>query len=157
MRKQCMHRRRRWHPLQSSCLENPRDGGAWWAAVHGITKSDKTEQLHFHFSLSCIGEGNGNPLPCSCLENPRDKEACQGTVHGVAKYQTQLSDWEHTHIYTGRVAGFSHEKLWIHIKETELCVKGNWETRRSLNRWVLSLHFRWESPCIGSDLERSEG
>ena len=51
--------------------KNPMDGGAWWAAVRGVT----TEQLHFHFSLSCIGEGNGNPLQCSCLENPRDGEA----------------------------------------------------------------------------------
>ena len=49
-------------PLQYSCLENPMDGGAWWAAVHGIAKLDMTEQLHFHFSFSCIGEGNGNPL-----------------------------------------------------------------------------------------------
>ena len=40
----------------------------------GSLKSDTTEQLHFHFSLSCIGEGNGNPLQCSCLENPRDGE-----------------------------------------------------------------------------------
>ena len=56
-------------PLQYSCLENPMDRGAWWAAVHGVA-----EQLHFHFSLSCIGEGNGNPLQCSCLENPRDGE-----------------------------------------------------------------------------------
>ena len=39
-------------PLQYSCLENPMDGGAWWAAVHGIVKWDTTEQLHFHFSLS---------------------------------------------------------------------------------------------------------
>ena len=38
-------------PLQYSCLENPVDGGAWWAAVHGITKVDMTERLHFHFSL----------------------------------------------------------------------------------------------------------
>ena len=59
-------------PHQCFCLENPRDGGAWWAAVHGIAKSDMTEQLHFHFSLSCIGEGNDNPLQCSCLENPRE-------------------------------------------------------------------------------------
>ena len=58
-------------PLQYSCRENPMDGGAWWAAVHGVAKS-WTERLHFHFSLSCIGEGNSNPLQCSCLENPRD-------------------------------------------------------------------------------------
>ena len=38
----------------------------------GSLESDMTERLHFHFSLSCIGEGNGNPLQCSCLENPRD-------------------------------------------------------------------------------------
>ena len=47
-------------PLQDSCLENPMDGGAWWAAIHGVPKSQT--RFHFHFSLSCIGEGNGNPL-----------------------------------------------------------------------------------------------
>ena len=51
------------------------DGGAWYAAVLGVTESDMTEQLHFHFSLSCTEEGNGNPLQCSCLENPRDSGA----------------------------------------------------------------------------------
>ena len=51
-------------PLRYSCLENPMDGGAWKAAVHGVAAvhGDMTERLHFHFSLSCIGEGNGNPL-----------------------------------------------------------------------------------------------
>ena len=66
------------NPLQYSCLENPMDGGAWWAAVHGVAQSrTRLKQLHFHFSLSCIGEGNGNPLQCSCLENPRDGGACR--------------------------------------------------------------------------------
>ena len=44
----------------------------------GREESDTTEQLHFHFSLSCIGEGNGNPLQCSCLENPRDRGSLVG-------------------------------------------------------------------------------
>ena len=49
-----------------------------------------TERLHFHFSLSCIGEGNGNPLQCSCLENPRDGGAWWAAVYGVAQSWTQL-------------------------------------------------------------------
>ena len=53
-------------------------------------ESDRTEWLHFHFSLSCIGEGNGNPLQCSCLENPRDGEAWWATVYGVAQSRTRL-------------------------------------------------------------------
>ena len=125
------------YPLQYSCLENPRDRGAWWAAIYGVTQSrtqlkwlsrsssnvwrrewwptpvllpgkshgwrslvgyspwgheesHPTEQLHFHFSLSCIGEGNGNPLQCSCLENPRDRAAWWVAIYGVTQNRTQL-------------------------------------------------------------------
>ena len=78
-------------PLQYFCLENPMDGGAWWAIQSmGSLESDTTERLHFHFSLSCIGEGNGNPLQCSCLENPRDGEAWWAAVSGVAQSCTRL-------------------------------------------------------------------
>ena len=128
------------NPLQCSCLENPKDVEAWWAALYGVTQSrpqlkrlssrsssmsnswrrqwhptpvllpgkshglrslvgcspwghyesDMTEWLHFHFSLSRIGEGNGNPLQCSCLENPRDGEAWWAALYGVTQSQTQL-------------------------------------------------------------------
>ena len=56
----------------------------------GSLESDTTERLHFHFSLSCIGEGNGNPLQCSCQENPRDGGALWAAVCRVAQSQTRL-------------------------------------------------------------------
>ena len=56
----------------------------------GREESDRTERLHFHFSLSCIGEGNGNPLQCPCLENPRDKGAWWAAVYGVTRSWTWL-------------------------------------------------------------------
>ena len=54
------------------------------------SESDTTERLHFHFSLSCIGEGNGNPLQCSCLEKPRDRGAWWAAIYGVAQSRTGL-------------------------------------------------------------------
>ena len=56
----------------------------------GREEWDTTERLLFHFSLSCIGEGNGNPLQCSCLENPRGGEAWWAAVYGVTQSWTRL-------------------------------------------------------------------
>ena len=65
--------------------EEPGRCGPW-----GRQESDMTERLHLHFSLSCIGEGNGNPLQCSCLENPRDGGAWWAAVYGVTRSRTRL-------------------------------------------------------------------
>ena len=54
----------------------------------GRKELDKTGRLHFHFSLSCIGEGSGNPLQCSCLENPRDGGAWWAAIYGVTQSWT---------------------------------------------------------------------
>ena len=78
-------------PLQYSCLENPRDGGAWKAAVHGVAEgrtrlSDFTSTFHFH----ALEKEMANPLQCSCLENPRDGGACWAVVYGVTQSRTRL-------------------------------------------------------------------
>ena len=83
--------RRQWHPTPvllpgKSHGRRRLVGCSPW----GHEESDTTEQLHFHFSLSCIGEGNGNSLQCSCLENPREGGAWWAAVYGVAQSQTRL-------------------------------------------------------------------
>ena len=76
------------NPLQYSCLENPVDGGVWWAAVHTVAQSQtRLKWLSMH---ACIREGNGNTLQYSCLENPRDRGAWWAAVYGVAQSQTRL-------------------------------------------------------------------
>ena len=59
-------------------------------SIGSLRVGDTTERLHFHFSLSCIGEGDGNPLQCSCLENPREGGAWWAAVYGVAQSWTRL-------------------------------------------------------------------
>ena len=72
-------------PVESHGRRSLVDCSPW-----GRKESDTTEQLHFHFSLSCIGEGNGNPLQCSCLESPRDRGAWRAAFYAVAQNWTQL-------------------------------------------------------------------
>ena len=83
--------RRWWHPIP---VLFPGKSHGWKSLVgcspQGHEESDTTEQLHFHFSLSCTGEGNGNPLQCSCLENLRDGGAWWAAISGVAQSQTRL-------------------------------------------------------------------
>jgi len=83
--------RRKWHPTP---VLLPGKSHGWRSLVGcrlwGHWGSDTTEQLYFHFSLPCIGEGNGNPLQCSCLENPRDGGAWWAAVYGVAQSRTRL-------------------------------------------------------------------
>ena len=83
--------RRKWQPtpvLLSGESHGRRSlvGHSPW----GHEELDTTERLHFHFSLSCTGEGNGNPLQCSCLENPRDGGAWWAAVYGVAQSRKRL-------------------------------------------------------------------
>ena len=73
-----------------------------------------TERLHFYFSLSCIGEGNGNPLQCFCLENPRDKEAWWAAVYGVAQSRTRLK-WLSSRT-AARQASLSITNSWSLLK-----------------------------------------
>ena len=86
-----LYGRRQWHPTPvllpgKSHGQRSLGGCSPW----GRTESDMTERLPFHFSLSCIGEGNGNPLQCSYLENPRDWGAWWASVYGVAQSWTRL-------------------------------------------------------------------
>ena len=88
---QLCNRRRQWHP---SPVLLPGKFHGWRSLVGcspwGGKESYTTERLHFHFSLSCIGEENGNPLQCSCLENPRDGGAWWAAVSAVAQSRTWL-------------------------------------------------------------------
>ena len=137
-------------PLQYSCLENPMDGGTWWAArLWGRTESDTTERLSFHFSLSCIGEENGNPLQCSCLKNPRNRGARGAAVYGVAQSWTRLK----------RLSSSSSSVLiglprWCSGKESTCqCRK---HKRCRLNPWVGKICWRRKcNPLHYSCLENS--
>jgi len=92
--------RRQWHPTPvllpgKSHGQRSLVGCSPW----GCKESDMTEQLHFHFSLSCIGEGNGSPLQCSCLENPRGRGVWWAASYGVAQSQTRLKRLSSSSIY----------------------------------------------------------
>jgi len=106
-------RRRQWHPTP---VLLPGKSHGWRSLVGcspwSLEKSNMTEQLHFYFSLSCIGEGNGNSFQCSCLENPRDGGAWWAAIYRVAQSRTQQKRLSSSsiHIYT-----YTTSSLHIHL------------------------------------------
>ena len=100
--------RRWWHPTPVLLPEKSHGrrnlvGRRPW----GRWESDTTEWLHFHFSLSCTGEGNGHPLQCSCLENPRDGGAWWAAIYGVAQSWTRLKRLRSSSIWANFLVFFS--------------------------------------------------
>ena len=109
-------RRRPWHPTpvllpgKSHGQRNLVGCSPW-----GREESDTTERFHFHVSLSCIGEGNGNPLRCSCLENPRDVGAWWAAIYGVTQSRTRLKQLSSSSRWV-----LSMRKMWFgHIKKKQ--------------------------------------
>ena len=104
---------RQWHPTPVLLPGKSH----WWRSLVGCSPWDRweldtTERLHFHFSLSCIGEGNGSPLQCSCLVNPRDGGAWWAAVYGVAESQTWLMWLSSSSILFSMVALSCHQFSW---------------------------------------------
>ena len=145
-------RRRRWHPTPvllpgKSHGRRSLVGGSPW----GREESDTTERLHFDFSLSCIGEGNGNPLQCSCLENPRDGGAWWAAVSGVAQSQTRLK-WlsSSSTFFVRKKANFKIRRDLVEDNfstQRILSSSSIWERERGkkkkcLRKIFLSLHLR---------------
>ena len=120
-----------------------------------------TERLHFHFSLSCIGEGNGNPLQCSCLENPRDRGAWWAAVYGGALSRTWLK-WlsssrqhikEQRHYLANKGPssqshGFSSSHVWL----WELDYKESW-VLKNWCFWTVVLEKTLESPLDCKEIQ----
>ena len=119
-----LSRRRQWHPTP---VLLPGKSHGWRSLVGcspwGCEESDTTERLHFHFSLSCIGEGNGNPLQCSCLENPREGGAWWAAVYGSHRVGHDWSD--------AAAAVLSLKCIWPSSREAwSSCMKNCRRSRR---------------------------
>ena len=113
--------RKQWHPTPV-LLPGKSHGqrSLVGCSPRGHEESDTTERLHFQFSLSHIGEGNGNPLQCSCLENPRDRGAWWAAIYGIAQSRTRLkrlssssssSRWHSNNVCLFQVGVQSHHSI----------------------------------------------
>ena len=140
-------RRRQWHP--TPVLLPGKSHG--WRSLEGCSLwgrwgSDTTERLHFHFSLSCTGEGNGNPLQYSCLGNPRDGGARWAAVCGVAQSRTRLkrlSSSSSRQHFVDRQAPLSME---FSRQEAISSSRGSSRPRYRIGGWILYHWATWEAP-----------
>ena len=97
----------------------------------GVKELDTTERLHFHFSLSFIGEENGDPLQCSCLGIPRDGRAWWSAVYGVSQSQTQLKRLSSSSIRAGADRNaMGHQDLPRNYNESSTLGQNNFKRRR---------------------------
>ena len=98
--------------------------------------TETTEWLHFHFSLSCIGKGNGNPLQCPCLENPRDGRAWWDAVYGVAQSRTRLKRMSSSSSRAkGKNKSAYSRLLWLFPRENYAV-------------WIIFLTFHQSTQCL---------
>ena len=120
-------RKRQWHPTP---VLLPGKSHGWRSLIGcspwGHEESDTTEWLHFHFSLSCIGEGNGNPLQCSCLENPRDGGTWWAAISGVAQSQTWLKRLSSS---STKVSNIQKNPSWSTNRRKNMIVPECWEEK----------------------------
>ena len=145
--------RRQWHPTP---VLLPEKSYAWRSLVGcslwGRKELDTIERLHFHFSLSCIGEGNGNPLQCSCLENPRDGGAWWAAVFGVAQSQTQLK-WLSSSssideiVPTLRLGSELEAVAVVRVRSEEW--EWQWRIKNVLREYLNSHKFYMKNECMG--------
>ena len=162
--------RRQWH--RTPVLLPGKSHG--WRSLEGCSpwghwESDTTERLpfHFHFSLSCIGEGNGNPLQCSCLENPRDGGAWWASVYGVAQSRTRLKRLSSSTRYfriSRNLCPVSWGKdlislrmnwevfLWVWFLEDHWCQRSN--THGMMKPGYQEVALESKQQCVGRNLER---
>ena len=109
----------------------------------GCRESDTTEWLHSHFSLSCIGEGNGNPFQCSCLENPRDGEAWWAAVYGVTQSRTRLKRLSSS---SSSIPYTNSMKLWAMLcRATQ---DGRVIVESSDKMWLVHWRTEWQTTLV---------
>ena len=105
----------------------------------GRWELEMTERLHFHFSFSCIGEGNSNPLQCSCLENPRDGEAWGAALYGVSESRTGLKWLSSSSSILGKACSANYLLYWVQL--TCKCKLINIQMQMSLCHMHIKLHM----------------